>query len=181
MENVTDALIMAGSVLMLIIALTVSISSFSNLKSQVDYIVTSADETDLAKDETGGYINYIKNSSDIRVVGAETLISSIRRVEKENYKIYIVPKTTLDTSLGIKYSEAIEQKYSTTTLVAENATIYEISLSGKNNDISKILTDDFYQEVKNMKFKEYLGVYQNNTEASSENKETYRIITYVEV
>lgn len=35
MENASDALIMAGSVLLLIIALTVSISSFSNLRLQV--------------------------------------------------------------------------------------------------------------------------------------------------
>lgn len=182
MENATDALIMAASVLMLIIALTVSISSFSNLKSQVDDIITTSEQTDLAKDETGGYINYLKNSKDIRVVGSETLIASIRRVEKENYKIYIVTATGDD--LGLETSRAVKQEYTngstTEILVNDGAEIIEISLSGKNNDVSKILNESFYNKVKNMKFKEYLGIYQNNTEASEENKETYRIITYVQ-
>ena len=39
MEDATDALIMAGSVFLLIIALSVSISSFSKLKIQTEEIL----------------------------------------------------------------------------------------------------------------------------------------------
>ncbi len=39
MENATEALMMAASVLLLIIALTVSITSFSNLRIQVAEII----------------------------------------------------------------------------------------------------------------------------------------------
>ena len=52
MENASEALIMAGSVLLLIIALTVSISSFSRLKVQTDEIVSFSDQ-----------VEYTQNSS----------------------------------------------------------------------------------------------------------------------
>ena len=99
MENATDAIIMATSVLLLIIALSVSISSLSNLKTQVQDILSQRDEVDLStysvkNDDdtiTTSYNNYIKNNTDIdvRKVKAETIITLIRRMRKENYTIYI--------------------------------------------------------------------------------------------
>ena len=54
----------------------------------------------------------------------------------------------------------------------------------KDNYLLKRLKIDENSEsgVKNVqaRFYEYLGEYQNNTEVTSENKETYRIITYIE-
>ena len=41
-------------------------------------------------------------------------------------------------------------------------------------------TLSLYSSIKDKKFEEYLGVYQDNTDATEENKITYRIITYVE-
>ena len=98
MENATDAIIMATSVLLLIIALSVSISSLSNLKTQVQDILSQRDEVDLStysvkngETTTTSYNNYIKNNTDIdvRKVNAETIITLIRRMRKENYTIYI--------------------------------------------------------------------------------------------
>ena len=98
MENATDAIIMATSVLLLIIALSVSISSLSNLKTQVQDILSQRDEVDLStysvkngETTTTSYNNYIKNNTDIdvRKVKAETIITLIRRMRKENYTIYI--------------------------------------------------------------------------------------------
>ena len=50
MENATDALIMAGSVLLLIIALTVTISSLSNLRTQAQDILMERDRLEIAQD-----------------------------------------------------------------------------------------------------------------------------------
>lgn len=104
MENAVDALIMAGSVLLLIIALSVSISSFTKLRVQVDEIVKTEQTVDLAKDEDGNYINYITNSADdVRTVKAETIISSIRRVPKENFVVCISFKNGTENELDRFY------------------------------------------------------------------------------
>ena len=39
MENATDALIMAGSVLIFLIALSVCVSSFTTLRTEIDQII----------------------------------------------------------------------------------------------------------------------------------------------
>ena len=90
MEDAVEALYMAAAVLLLLIALTVSISSFTKAKVQVEEINESETGIDLAQDESGQYINYMsKNNDKNRSVGADTVISSIRRISRESYTIYI--------------------------------------------------------------------------------------------
>lgn len=187
MENATDALIMAGSVLLLIIALTISISSFSNLKTQVDEIVGETEQLQFVKDTEGGYLNYLKssNDTDVRTVGVETIISSLRRLQKEQYTIYIClnPTTTnlinLPEDLKLKGQELseVKQKFNTNEVI-------KLSLSKSGN---KYIEDDkvintLYKELTDKNFKEYIGIYQYKTETgvSDANKETYKIITFVQ-
>ena len=89
MENVSDALIMAGQVLIFIIALTICISSFTALRVGVDEVVGQTETVQMARDSQG-YINYIDSEkvNAARVVGAETVVSSMYRAIKENYVIY---------------------------------------------------------------------------------------------
>ena len=83
MEDAVEALYMAAAVLLLLIALTVSISSFTKAKVQVEEINESETGIDLAQDESGQYINYMsKNNDKNRSVGADTVISSIRRISR---------------------------------------------------------------------------------------------------
>ena len=70
MENATDALIMAGSVLIFLIALSVCVSSFTTLRAGIDRIVDQTETVDMAQNSVE-YINYISRSNAIRVVGAE--------------------------------------------------------------------------------------------------------------
>ena len=67
MENASDALIMAGQILIFIIALTVCISSFSILRKSVDSIIGETETVKFAKGEKG-YLNYIEadNNKAIR-------------------------------------------------------------------------------------------------------------------
>ena len=58
MENASDALIMAGQVLIFIIALTVCISSFSSIRIGIDNVIDQTDTIKLAKD-SDLYINFI--------------------------------------------------------------------------------------------------------------------------
>ena len=95
MENATDALIMMASVLLLVVALTVNISSFSTIKNQMDEILSQEDTVDrvtqVSVDGKQEYINYYKSENDIRIVDASTVMTSIRRTNKENYNVYLCP------------------------------------------------------------------------------------------
>ena len=191
MENISEALYIAGAVLMLVIALTVGMSSFSTIRAQIDEIIESDAKVDLAVDESGNYINYIisTDKSDVRTVGAETIVSSMYRVLKENYNLYIKLKSgyeSLDTitvtdEVMYKDAEGNEQN-----LINNGEQLLEISLTGKINsaqDIDKLLGDDgLYAKLQGKKFKEYLGVYQEETDdtVSELNKATFRVITYIE-
>lgn len=183
MENATDALIMAGSVLLLIIALTVSISSLSNIRTQAQDILMERDKVELTQDSRGGYLNYIKNDDkDVRIVGVESIISAIRRMWKEDYTIYLATKNTLSGIPLELRPDNIENLNNTQIIQGKN--IIKLSQAGVGNQLikdEKIITE-IYNNLKEKKFKEYVGIYQNKTiEGVSEaNKNTYKIITFVE-
>lgn len=176
-DNLTDAIMMAGAVLIFIIALTTSMSTFTTMRSQIDNIIEYDYKLDLVTDSEGNYINYHTSNSDIRTVGVETIVSSMYRVKQENFVIYII----LDLS-GDHIDDRITQEEITINKVKTNA--IKISIDGDNWDIEKILNEyGLYNKMKDKKFKEYLGVYQIETDGGVDeiNKTTYRVITYEEV
>lgn len=184
MENATDALIMAGSVLIFLIALSVCVSSFTTLRTEIDQIIEQTETVDMAQ-KNGEYVNYIKRSDDaIRVVGSETVVSSMYRAKKENYVIYIVLKNSLINSNEFEKRGMIVKipdiKKSADNIII-NKSDNVIKLIG-SYDFDSILNElKLYESIKDKKFEEYLGVYQDNTDATEENKITYRIITYIEI
>ena len=87
MENAADALKMAGSVLLFVIALSVAILAFSLAREAIDAVLKYSDRESLtiANDDR---FYYLANSSDTkRYVGKETIIPAIYRAYKENFKI----------------------------------------------------------------------------------------------
>lgn len=177
MENASDALIMAGSFLLFIFALTVTVSSLTNIRIQSQEILNARDQLLITTDDSGGYINYLQsgtnNSNAIREVGIETIITSIRRMSKESYIIYIEPKNN---------TEILNNEYK--DLKVGNTNSIELSLSGtKAKYISKDnLTKLLYlihEKLKDGKFEEYIGTYQYKADGVADvNKTTYKIITY---
>lgn len=176
MENVSDALIMAGSVLVFIIALSVCISSFTTLRANIDNIVSHTETVNMAEGEEG-YINYIKGKKATRTVGSETVVSSVCRAMKENYIVYIIFKSSVTVPNSVM--STIYNTNGTTPIVG----IRIPNDKNYNLDINKILSDGLYGDIRDKRFDEYLGEYQEKTEegVSEANKITYRIITYVEV
>ena len=80
MENATDALKMAASVLMFVLALSISINAFGEARQTSQIIL---DYRDREYDYT-----YVENNGTTqRIVGAETIVPSIYKAYKENYKI----------------------------------------------------------------------------------------------
>lgn len=181
MENSTDALIMAGSVLLLIIALTVTISSLTNLRFQTQELLDSRDQLLITKDTEGEYINYLKSGNDsdsTRIVGIETVITAIRRMIKEDYVIFIKPSDATQYSLGSSYDD-LKVK------IDHNNNSIKLSISGTSNKyVSKEKLKELlylvYDQFKEAQFDEYTGIYQNKTSegVSQANKSTYKIITY---
>lgn len=186
MENASDALIMAGQVLIFIIALTVCISSFTTVRAEVNRIIGETETIRFARGENG-YINYIesRNGGSSRVVGSETLTSSLYRAIKENYVIYIKLNdyTNINDTI-VKITRAQKNVTINGNLVInQNDQIIKVTIGADTNqDINKILNEGkLYETIKNLRFNEYLGEYQNNSAVTSENKQVYRIITYTQI
>lgn len=200
MENASDALIMAGEMLIFIVALTVCISSFTNVRVEVDRIVGQKETVQMAKsgDE---YLNYItsKKENSIRLVGAETLVPSMYRAIKENYVIYIkisnyddenIKNSGIVTTSATKDVQVVdpnsEDKNSKIKVISKDEKIIKITIGSKtagiNQNVNAILNDGFLKYIEGKTFSEYLGEYQDASESgvSSEDKTIHRIITYVE-
>jgi len=94
MENVADALKLAGSVLIFVMALSVAILAFTQAREGIDMILKYSDrEYYTIKDDSRFYYlsSGLKNSDNTqryeRYVGKETIIPAIYRAYKENFKI----------------------------------------------------------------------------------------------
>ena len=182
MENASEALIMAGQVLIFIIALSVCISSFSTLRVGIDNVINQTETIQFAKD-TDGYINFIESKNDdaTRIVGAETVISSMYRAIKEDFTMYLKLKDSTFTDVKNVLENSIDNyeiKYN------NDQKSIKITISNDANYRSNaLLKKGLYEKIKDKKFKEFLGEYQEKTNdgVSSENKQTKRIITYKEM
>lgn len=89
MENASEALIMAGSVLILVLILSIVGLAFSNARESLDKIFAFSDrETLTMQDDDYYYLSTSGQNTNItRTVGIETIIPSFYRAFYENYKI----------------------------------------------------------------------------------------------
>ena len=87
MENAADALKMAGSVLLFIVALSVAILAFSQARQAIDAVLKFSDRESLAIEDDSRFYYLSSTSNTKRYVGKETIIPAIYRAYKENYKI----------------------------------------------------------------------------------------------
>lgn len=204
MENAADALKMAGAVLIFVLAISIIILSFSQVRETSDTILNYRDREEM-------YIEsdyYYETSGTVRTVNLETIIPSIFRAYLENYKIVFegldeplykiknregdwVEKYTLDleTNQDKIYNNAVlandDQKKEFIRGI-----LYRDFISTKDNFQKKFyvrlenyesLYNQLTKKVENgKKIKEYLGVYyQNDNENEPDvNKTEKRIITY---
>lgn len=193
MENAVEALKMAFGVLIFVLALSMSISCFSQANSAVQSIVMSRDrETEYT------YVNQTQGLT--RIVGLETVIPTIYRAYTENIEIYFftstgdkLPLYYKDDGYGnivkdeggneveINYIDSSKENYSNTRVAIKH--LDDIIGLGKVNGGESVYYDQFiydygiYQEFKNnnYQFIEQLGEYEVGEGAS---KSTKRVITY---
>ena len=97
MDNGAEALYIAAAVLVFMLALSLTLSSFSTFRNDLESFILADERADTAaiieKDEDGiakqNFINYISSSEECRTVGIESVVNSLYRVYKENYIVVI--------------------------------------------------------------------------------------------
>ena len=195
MENAVDALKMAGAVLIFVLAISIIILFFGQVRETADTILDYKDRETLYIE--GNY--YYKQTGTERQVGLETVIPSIFRAYLENYKIVfdgldkpiyriknkngeLLEKYTLDleTNKNLEYNNVVladnEQKIEFIKKILYGSSTYDFKKMG----ISFENCESLYDQLKGKKVIEYLGVYyQNDSENVPDvNKTKKRIITY---
>lgn len=82
MENASDAIIMAGAMLIFVLAITVAMTVFSQARSTVDTVLYASDPTSYYE-----YLDTENNNVKNRIVGLETIIPTLYKYYKENYTV----------------------------------------------------------------------------------------------
>lgn len=198
MENATEALKMAAAVLVFVLAMAISITAFGEARQTTQTILNYRDrEYDYS---------YVENNGQTqRIVSAETIVPSIYKAYKENYKIVfrglpqeLYEKAGMDNSLMEKrtkvYSIDLEkevlgsdeekERFIRCLLYGEK---YQAEID-KFKDSGIILKkENFYDTIKGKKFIETLGVYYQEeiqggeANAPDANKTKKRVVTYTVV
>lgn len=187
MENGVEALKIASSVLIFVLAITITISTFTTASQAINSIFSAHDADEYVKGEDGKYLNFVELKLDggTRKVGIETVIPSIYRAYKENYAIYFynydgTPLEIIKTKKGrettnVHYIDLEQEVHASAEKAIEN--------------INYLLYEDerpLYSILKQYTFIEKLGEYymddvsgENGT--AEVNKTKKRIITYTAV
>ena len=200
MENAADALKIAFGVMMFVLALTLSITSFSQATQAVESITYMSD-----RETTYTYVKPSSNSN--RIVGIETIIPTMYNAYKENYKVHFYRSYTDENNKEpfILYNYIDPNKpggvYQTTNVYyvdleneifsSANEAIEHLNIIlGPKSKATKY-TEQFeyeqglYKELAKYQFEEILGEYYQEdaldpgNETLDINKTKKRIITYV--
>lgn len=203
MENASEALKIAFGVMMFVLALTLSLTSFSQATQAVESITYMSD-----RETTYTYVKPASNSN--RIVGVETIIPTMYNAYKENYKVYFYESYTdendnqpmylykyVDPNVAaaptnVYYVDLEREIFSSATEAVEHLDV----LLGKRptNTNAKyyeqfIHTEGLYEFLSDKKFEEILGEYYQEDALDAENgttsgildvnKTKKRIITYI--
>ena len=194
MENAIKALEMAGAVLIFVLAISIIILSFGQVRESADTILDYKDRETVYIE--GNY--YYEHTEKERVVGLETVIPSIFRAYLENYKIVFVkadgkPLYKRSDTGDEKYSLDLEDDRKNVTLASNEQKaeflcgILYRKFKSSEDDFKKTFkitftsTKSLYEQLNEAEtITEFLGeYYQNDSENIQDvNKTPKRIITY---
>ena len=199
MENAADALKMAGSLLLFILALSLAILAFSQARETIDVVLKNTDREYLTIEGDSRFY-YLANSNDTkRYVGKETIIPTMYRAYKENFKIvFIFPDDyylfkTKDNNDGIKVLDLSKQSIASDLSSRQflNGIIYgdfekneyKRKFNINPNDMSLYNYLTAKEKSGNYLIKESLGTYyiddvNGTTQVNDVNKTEKRVITY---
>lgn len=201
MENAADALKMAAAVLIFVLALSISINAFGEVRQTSQIILESKD-----REYEYGEGSYVEsNGSTQRVVGLETIVPSIYKAYKENYKIVFTGNMVDTNGLyqkkneegnlePIKYIDLEKEVLGSDTQKERfvRAVLYGADTTTKNYFIENLgiyLNEDGIYDIiqrEKLKFTEKLGIYYQDevegaTSSPEANKVQKRVITYEQI
>ena len=163
MENAVDALHLAAAVLIFVVALSISINAFGEVRMTSQTILNS-------KDKEYNYTYVEDNGTTERIVGLESIVPSIYKAYKENYKIVFRDDESSEEASDLLGDDGIYRVRDDTTrnLVG----VYKIDLQeqvlGSNTQkeqfIMAILYGSKYADFITVQnnFQQNLGIYLNN-------------------
>lgn len=209
MENAVEALKIAFGYMMFVLALSISISCFSQAREAIDAIIT-------IKDRETQY-SYVEPSQK-RVVGIETVIPTMYKAYKENFRVVFYrsyvdetnntplylyksfePHENQATSAGkeINYIDLEQEIFADAQEAIEHLDIilnarpsrpdnYFTDTTSSRYYYQFLYEDGIYEEFKDYTFEEILGEYYQEdakageeTDAIAVNKTKKRVITYI--
>ena len=200
MENATDALKMAGAVLIFVLAISIIILSFGQVRVTADTILDY-------KDRETTYV-YYEDEGKVRTVNLETVIPTILRAHLENYKIVFrdtsgnpitiytivqndekkIEKKSIDLKEEVLGDNEKKAEFLCGILYhdfskMEGSSSIEKENYFKNTNFGikiELPTKSLYEQLQGKTIKEYLGVYYDNDspDIPESMKEKRRVITY---
>lgn len=203
MENAADALKIAASVLIFVVALSISINAFGEARMTATTILNYQDnEYDYTyveenKDASG-------NVSTERIVGVEAVIPSIYKAYRENYKIVfkgldggVYTKddetgraqeiNTIDLQNEVLGTESQKEQFVNAILYGRKYSEFNTVKTTFENNLRIHLNDEgIYDKIVGRKIKENIGIYyqeeagleEDDSSVPDANKTTKRVITY---
>ena len=198
MENAADALKMAGAVLLFVLAISIAIFYFGQVRQTADVILNQ-------KDKEAKYVYYETEAGKYeRNVNLETIVPSIFRSYLENYKIVFENLPSPIYKIKNKNGELIDKRTIDleTNQNTDNPNVVLANNDQKAEFIRGVLYHDFttnqsdfqkkfhvdltgckslYEQLeKATSITEYLGVYYQNDDPNQPdlNKTEKRVITY---
>ena len=194
MENAADALQMAAFVLIFVLALSISISAFGEARQSAQIILNY-------QDREYDYTYVEENGSTQRIVGAETIIPSMYKAYRENYKIVFDTNTisgglyqkkgkdgnsekvySIDLEKEVLGSDAQKEKFIHAILYGADQNTREEFRTNLGIELNSV---GIYDTLKEKSFVEKLGVYyqeeiQGQSNTPDVNKTEKRVITYAD-
>lgn len=201
MENVVDALKMAGAVLLFVMALSVAILSFTQSRQTIDTVLKHSDRESLTIEGDSRFYYLASKSDTSRYVGKETIIPTIYRAYKENYKIifkfpdnYYLFKSNgkevnkIDLAAQSIGSDELSRKFIDGILYG-NYELQDFKQTFKIEPNSKPLYTYLTEKENNFKIREELGTYYmedvmgpedtgDKSSIEDVNKQEKRVLTY---
>lgn len=203
MENAADALKIAASVLIFVVALSISINAFGEARMTATTILNYQDnEYDYTYVEEN--TDASGNVSTERIVGVETVVPSIYKAYRENYKIVfkgldggVYTKddetgraqeiNTIDLQNEVLGTESQKEQFVNAILYGRKYSEFNTVKTTFENNLRIHLNDEgIYDKIVGRKIKENIGIYyqeeagleEDDSSVPDANKTTKKVITY---
>ena len=203
MENAADALKIAASVLIFVVALSISINAFGEARMTATTILNYQDnEYDYTYVEEN--TDASGNVSTERIVGVETVVPSIYKAYRENYKIVfkgldggVYTKddetgraqeiNTIDLQNEVLGTESQKEQFVNAILYGRKYSEFNTVKTTFENNLRIHLNDEgIYDKIVGRKIKENIGIYyqeeagleEDDSSVPDANKTTKQVITY---